>query len=153
MREKTLSVDDSEIVQRIRANFERQGLMRTMGAKLGSAVLGQVELALTPHAEISQQNGFVHGSALGALAESAVALSALSLMPPDRGVFTTEYNINFLAPAQGDRIIARGKVAKTGRTLTFCQCEVLSERDGREQLIALFTATLVAVEGRDGILG
>jgi acyl-coenzyme A thioesterase PaaI-like protein len=33
-------------------------------------------------------------------------------MPRDREVLTTEFKINFLAPAEGDRILARGTVIK-----------------------------------------
>jgi len=38
-----------------------------------------------------------------------------------------------------------------GSTLTLAQTEVFSETEGKEQLIALLTATLMAVEGREGI--
>ena len=72
-------------------------------------------------------------------------------MPPNRGVLTTEFKINFVAPAVGDRILARGKVVKAGRTLTLAQTEVFAESGGQEKLIALLTATLMAVEGRAGV--
>ena len=35
-------------------------------------------------------------------------------MPPGRGVLTTEFKINLLSPAIGERILARGKVLKAG---------------------------------------
>jgi acyl-coenzyme A thioesterase PaaI-like protein len=73
------------------------------------------------------------------------------MMPMDRGVLTTEFKINLLAPAAGDRIIARGKVVKAGRTLTLARTEVFAENKGKEQLIALLTATFMAIEGREGI--
>ena len=38
--------------------------------------------------------------------------AALSLMPPGRGVLTTEFKINLVAPAASERIIARGRVVK-----------------------------------------
>jgi acyl-coenzyme A thioesterase PaaI-like protein len=66
-------------------------------------------------------------------------------------VLSTEFKINLLAPAVGDRILARGKVVKAGRTLTVAQSEVFAESGGREKLIALLTATLMAVEDREGI--
>ena len=47
-----------------------------------------------------------------------------------------------MAPAAGDRIVARGKVIKAGRTLTLAQTEVFAERVGQEKLIALLTATM-----------
>jgi uncharacterized protein (TIGR00369 family) len=64
---------------------------------------------------------------------------------------TTEFKINFVAPAVGDRILARGKVVKAGRTLTLAQTEVFAESAGQEKLIAPLTATLMAVEGRAGV--
>ena len=73
-------------------------------------------------------------------------------MPPDRGVLTTEFKINLVAPAIGDRILARGRVVKAGRTLTLAQTEVFAESGGRERLVALLTATLMAVEGREDVI-
>lgn len=136
---------------RIRNSFAKQGLLRTLGATLGSVSPGQVEISLRPSASISQQHGFVHAGAVSAIADSAAGYAALSLMAPDRGVLTTEFKINLVAPARGDVIIARGRVVKAGRTLTLAQTEVFAQTGGQEKLIALLTATLMAIEGRDGV--
>ncbi len=141
--------DDYE--KRIRSSFAKQGLMSTLGATLDKVLPGLVEIALRPRSGISQQHGFVHAGALSAIADSAAGYAALSLMPPGTGVLSAEYKINFVAPAIGDRIVARGSVVKAGRTLTLAQAEVFAESGGQEKLIALLTATMVTVEGRDGI--
>ena len=86
-----------------------------------------------------------------ALSRTAAGYAALSMMSMDRGVLTTEFKINLLAPAMGERIVARGKVVKAGRTLTLAQTEVFAEYEGKERLIALLTATLMAIEGRDDV--
>jgi acyl-coenzyme A thioesterase PaaI-like protein len=52
-------------------------------------------------------------------------------------VLTTEFKINLLAPAAGERILARGRVIKAGRTLTLAQTEVFSQTAGQEKLVAL----------------
>ncbi len=141
--------DDYE--KRIRSSFAKQGLMSTLGATLDKVLPGFVEIALRPRPGISQQHGFVHAGALSAIADSAAGYAALSLMPPGTGVLSAEYKINFVAPAVGDRIVARGRIVKAGRTLTLAQAEVFAESGGQEKLIALLTATMVTVEGRDGI--
>lgn len=142
----------TEAEQRIRASFAKQGLMRTLGARLEHVRPGSVNIVLVPSPAISQQHGFVHAGAVSAIADTAAGYAALSLMPADRGVLTTEFKINLLAPAKGERIVARGKVVKAGRTLTLSQCEVFAERDGKEHLVALLTATMMAIEGRAGIV-
>jgi uncharacterized protein (TIGR00369 family) len=141
--------DDYE--KRIRSSFAKQGLMSTLGATLDRVSPGLVEIAIRPDPAFTQQHGFVHAGALSAIADSAAGYAALSLMPPGTGVLTTEYKINLVAPAVGDRIVARGRVVKAGRTLTLAQTEVFAESGGQEKLIALLTATMMTVEGREGI--
>jgi uncharacterized protein (TIGR00369 family) len=128
-----------------------QGLLITLGASLGEVSPGVVEIAIRPNPAISQQHGFVHAGAVSAIADSAAGYAALSLMPADTGVLTTEFKINLLAPAAGERIVARGRVVKAGRTLTLAQTEVFAESGGQEKLIALLTATLMNIEGREGV--
>jgi acyl-coenzyme A thioesterase PaaI-like protein len=47
--------------------------------------------------------------------------------------------------------VARAKVIKAGRTLTLAQTEVVAETEGKERLIAFLTATMMTIEGREGV--
>ncbi|MET0444237.1 MAG: PaaI family thioesterase [Pseudorhodoplanes sp.] len=140
-----------DITTRIRDSFAKQGLMTTLGASLGSVAPGAVEIVLVPSPTISQQHGFVHAGAVSAIADSAAGYSALSLMPEDAGVLTTEFKINLVAPAVGELIIARGRVVKSGRTLTLTQSDVFAVSNGQERLVALLTATMMTLRGREGV--
>lgn len=142
---------DPDFQARIRASFDKQGLMSTLGASILRISPGAVEIALPASAAVSQQHGFVHAGALAAVADTAAGYAALSLMPPGAGVLTTEFKINLVAPAAGARILARGRVVKAGRTLTVAQTEVFAEGAGDEKLVALLTATLMTIEGRGGV--
>ena len=144
--------DDENYLERIRSSFAKQGLMNTLGATLVDVSPGRVEIAIQPHPAISQQHGFIHAGAISAIADSAAGYAALSVMPAGRGVLTTEFKINLVAPAIGDRVIARGRVVKAGRTLTLTQTEVVAETGGQETLIALLTATMMTIDGRDGVV-
>lgn len=140
-----------DITTRIRDSFAKQGLMTTLGASLGSVAPGAVEIVLVPSPAISQQHGFVHAGAVSAIADSAAGYSALSLMPEDAGVLTTEFKINLVAPAVGELIVARGRVVKSGRTLTLTQSDVFAVSNGQERLVALLTATMMTLRGREGV--
>ena len=78
-------------------------------------------------------------------ADSACGYAALTTMDADAEVLTVEFKINLLAPAAGDRLIARGRVVRTGRTLTVCRGEAVTVTDGQEKHVATLTATLIAV--------
>ena len=137
---------------RIHQSFSKQGLMATLGARLEKVEPGFVEIALSPSPAVSQQHGFVHAGAVAAIADSAAGYAALSVMPEGSGVLTAEFKINLLAPAAGERIVARGRVVKAGRTLTMAQADVFAVTAGKEKLIAHLTATLMAIVGRDGVV-
>ena len=125
--------------------------LRSVGATLEHISPGRLEIAIRPNPAISQQHGFTHAGAISAIADSAAGYAALSLMPAGVGVLTTEFKINFLAPAAGDRIVARARVVEAGRTLTVAQAEVFAEQGGQERIIALLTATIMAIQNRDGV--
>ena len=136
---------------RVRASFDRQPFMHTIGASLARVAPGEVEIAMPVRPQFCQQHGFVHAGVVSALADTACGYAAFSLMPESAGVLTTEFKVNLLAPAGGERLIAVGRVVKPGRTLTVAQGEVFAETAGERRLVALLTATLMAVEGRDDV--
>jgi acyl-coenzyme A thioesterase PaaI-like protein len=68
-------------------------------------------------------------------------------MPAASSVLTVEYKINLLAPARGERLIARGQVLKPGRTLSIVRADVYALAAGRETLVAAMQQTLMAMHG------
>jgi len=148
---EALQPQDPRYAERVAASFAKQALMETIGARLLRVAPGAVDIALEVAPKVSQQHGFVHAGALSTIADSACGYAALSLLPPGVGVLTVEFKVNLLAPAAGDRLVAEGRVVKAGRTLTVAQAEVHAEAAGTRRLGALLTATLMTLEGREGI--
>jgi uncharacterized protein (TIGR00369 family) len=109
---------DPAFEARVRASFARQGVMTTIGARLTRVAAGAVEIELPFRSDLTQQHGFVHAGVITTIADSACGYAAFSLMPAEASVLTVEYKVNLLAPARGDRFVARGRVVKPGRTLT-----------------------------------
>jgi len=72
-------------------------------------------------------------------------------MPPDVAVLTVEYKINLLRPAQGDRVVARGRVVRSGKTLTVCAGDAIAVTGGEEKVVATMLSTVMAVPERDGL--
>lgn len=98
--------------------------MTTLGAQLAHVVTGEVHIAMSNAAYLSQQQGFVHAGAIGAILDSACGHAALTVAPAGADVVTAEYKINLMRPAIGDRFLAVGRVQNAGRTLTVCSGEV-----------------------------
>ncbi len=121
---------DPEFETRVRGSFSRQRIMDTIGARLTRVEPGAVEIELPVSPHVSQQHGYVHAGVVSTIADSACGYAALSLMPAGAGVLTAEFKVNLLAPAEGERLVASGRVVKPGRTLTVAQAEVHADRDG-----------------------
>lgn len=138
---------------RVRASFARLTLMRTIGARLLRVVPGEVAIQLPFREDLTQQHGFLAAGIVTAIVDTACGYAAMSLMPAGAGVLTVEYKVNFLAPARGDQMIARGRVVKRGRTLTVCAGDVLASADGEEKAVATMLATMIAIQGRPELPG
>ena len=104
---------------------------------------GAVEISVRYRPELTQQHGAMHGAVVAAIVDVACGYAALSLMPAGAEVLTVEYKVNFLAPAVGDRFIARGDVLRLGGRLAVCRGSVAAERDGTRTAVADMLATMI----------
>ncbi|MGV9324158.1 PaaI family thioesterase [Streptosporangium sandarakinum] len=139
--------ESPEVQARIRSSFERQGLMRHLGARLADIAPGRVSITLAARPEVTQQHDYVHAGATSAIADCAGGYAALTLFDQDSEVLTVEYKINLLEPAAGDHIEAVGTVLKRGRTLTVCLLEVYGlQAGGERKLAANGQQTLIRVD-------
>ena len=135
---------DPRIEQAIRDSFARQGLMRTLAARIDTISPGRVTLSLPIGPAVSQQHGFAHAGAGFALGDSAAGYAALTLMPPESEVLTVEMKINLIAPAAGLRLIATGEVMKPGRRLSVVRATLYAEdEDGNRRETALLQGTMI----------
>lgn len=135
-----------DIASKIRASFAKQSLMDTLGAQLLDMEQGAVTIAAPISAGALQQQGFAHAGLTFAIGDSAAGYSALSLLHPDQEVLTTEMKIHLLAPAAGERLIARGRVIKPGRRIMVVHSDVFAVTDGQERHVALLTGSMIPVD-------
>ena len=100
---------------------------------------GYAELSLPMKEELKQHSGFTHGAVLGFLIDSACCWAAASKVGD---VVTAEYKINFIAPAMGDTLIARGYVIKSTFSQVITRADVFSINGNRETLVSTGLATV-----------
>ena len=144
---------DPAFEPRVRASFERQAAMRTLGATLAVVRPGQVEITMPWAEPLTQQHGFLHAGMVSTALDSACGYAGFSLMPAEAAVLTIEFKINLLAPAKGESFRMVGTVIKPGRTVTVCEGHAYAIDGDQEKLIATMNCTLMAVMGREGIVG
>lgn len=129
---------------RIRTSFEKQEFMSTLGAELVSIKKGEVRIDCNFHKGLSQQDGFFHAGVVTSIVDSACGYAALSIMPENARVLSVEFKVNLLRPCTGSKIIAIGKVIKSGKTLSVCEGTVWDEKE--EKILAKMIATMICIE-------
>jgi uncharacterized protein (TIGR00369 family) len=136
---------DPDYEARVRSSFEKQNVMKTIGAVLTRVVPGEVVIGLSYDTSLTQQHGYLHAGVVTTVVDSACGYAAYTLMAPDSEVLTIEYKVNFMAPARGERFKGIGKVLRAGRTITVCSGDVVAIENGKEKVVATMLATMISI--------
>lgn len=130
-----------------RAVLAAQPFSTLLGAALEAFAPGRCTLALPLRRELQQQDGFAHGGVLSYLADNALTYAGGSALR--QPVVTSEFKINYLRPAVGQRLLARAEAVHAGRSQAVCRCEVFVVlADGQERLCAVAQGTIAALPPR-----
>ncbi len=102
---------------------------------------GKSELLLELRPEMTQHHGFAHGAIVGLMADNACAWAGASVVGD---VVTGSYTINFLRPALGQRLRAKGEVIKPGKRQVVVRADVWAEGDGADPVhVATAQGTII----------
>lgn len=141
-------VSPEAFLQMGRAILAQQPFSGLLGAELTALSPGQVELQLPLRDELKQQHGFAHGGVVSYLADNALTYAGGTAMQVP--VVTSEFKINYVRPAVGERLIVRARAEAVGQSQAVCRCEVFALSAGVEKLCALAQGTIVRLgEARD----
>lgn len=139
---------NSDFAESVAASFCKQHAMQLIRATLPLIEHGRTEIHLPHWDGVEQQHGFVHGGVIGMIADSAAGYAAMTMVPATASVLTVEYKMNLVAPADGEKLIARGQVVRPGRTLIVTKAEVFAVKAGQETLCALMQQTIMVMHGK-----
>ncbi|OYU49070.1 MAG: hypothetical protein CFE31_06720 [Rhizobiales bacterium PAR1] len=139
------------LFDRIAESFGRQGLMGTLGATLEIVEPGRVMIRMPFSKAISQQHGFAHAGSISTITDTACGYAALTLMPDDKAVLTSEFKINLLAPAIGTHFEAEGRVLRAGKRVHVVQGEAYAVQGESRKQVAVMLATMMVIEGETGL--
>jgi len=92
-----------------------------------------------------QPFGFVHGGVFASLIDAAAFWAIFcEIEGQDAGATTVDLKLNYLAPAQSGKLIAKGRRIKLGKTLGYAEAMVSDEKG---KLLAHGTSTLMVLPG------
>ncbi|SRR5579885_3367298 len=110
-----------------------------LGAQLLEFSDERTEVLLPLQPTFLQQNGFAHGGVLSYMADTALTFMAGAALGP--AILTAEYKINYIKPAQGERLIARASVIAATKRQAICRCDIFAATGDNEYLCATALGT------------
>jgi uncharacterized protein (TIGR00369 family) len=124
----------------IAAKLANNPIVNFMSIGLREVTSGEATLVLKHREELRNSMGLLQGGILGVLADVAGGVSLYSVLSDPLKVVipTVEFKLNFLRPAKGGDLVARGRVVHSGRQIAVCQVEIFSE-DGVLLATGVFT--------------
>lgn len=146
-------IQSDDFRDRIRASFDRQKAMETIGAVLTRVEHGSVEIEMAFDDKLTQQHGILHAGIISTALDTACGYAAYSVIDETASILTIEFKVNLLSPGRGERFLFRGDVTKPGSTIIVADGRAYALSDGPAKLIASMTGTMMVVRGREDIAG
>jgi 1,4-dihydroxy-2-naphthoyl-CoA hydrolase len=130
--------EKAALTKRLRRRLKEGGATKLLGFTLEKMSKGRAAVRMDVDHRHKQLHGVVHGGVLAALADSAAAIAAYTVLRPGVELATVEMKINFLEAIGDGHARAVGRVLRAGRNFVVTECEIRT-RKGRLAAKALLT--------------
>ena len=114
-----------------------------VGAELIGLAEGSAELLLVIREDLKQNYGFVHGGVLSYLADNCLTFAGATVLG---NCVTSEYKINYVKPAIGEKLLAKASVLSVGLRQAVCECKVYIVGDKENTLVAVAQGTIAKIQ-------
>ncbi|HEX9022845.1 MAG TPA: PaaI family thioesterase [Geobacteraceae bacterium] len=108
-----------------------------LGMRVDEACDGRAVLTMPFKVKLAQGKGLMHGGAVTALADTAVAMAIKSLLPEDSHFATVALELKFHAPVRGGTVRAEARVTERDERNIKGEAEVFDENGVK---VATFTS-------------
>ena len=135
-----------QVRQRLETSTARQGFNQWLSPRLVEADESGVTLTVDVREDMTQHHGYVHGGCVSALADMASAWAGAIASGMD--VVTSNFSMHFVSPALGERLVAKTRVLRAGRTVVTVDVQVFGvAAGGAEKLCAAGIASIAVLAG------
>ncbi|MEC4718575.1 PaaI family thioesterase [Noviherbaspirillum sp. CPCC 100848] len=121
-------------------------MARELGLQFRRIEAGEVDIFIPYREAWSFRPGQMQATAIFAAADFAAVAAAGTLLPEGWINASIDCTLKIVGPANGDALLARGRVVDAGRLLSVCAADVFALRDGKESLCATALATARNIE-------
>ena len=117
------------------------GILHLLGMKIITAEAGIGRVGITVDERLMHPQQIVHGGIIFTLADTAMSMALLPLLPQGTRFGTVEAKINFMIPVRTGELLAEGSVVHMGRSTAVMEATVFNSVDGEQRAISKVLGT------------
>jgi acyl-CoA thioesterase len=133
MAEKAQGNIPQEVLERMTENF---GILHLLGMQILSSGDGIGRVGIQIDKRLMHSQNIVHGGVIFTLADTAMSMALLSVIPPGTPFGTIEAKINYLLPVRAGELLAEGTIVHKGRSTAVLEATVYNIVDGERTAVA-----------------
>lgn len=112
-------------------NWERTYFPKLVGLRVEDVRVDYCRMRMAFHDELEQPAGVVHGGAIATLLDSVVVPAIGSAYDGNVRFSTVDLHVQFHSALVRDDAVAEGWVVRRGRSVVFCESEVVAATTGK----------------------
>ncbi len=143
------SVDETHpTLQDVLNNINAFGYAQLLGMHIEHAGDGKGTVRIKVDSRLMHPQQIVHGGVIFTLADTAMSMAMISLLPVGTRFSTVEAKINYLAPVRAGEIVAEATVLQQGRVISVVESSVYNVEGEERRLIGRVLGTFHAASTR-----
>ncbi len=125
----------------IRQNALQSGYFQLLDLHIDDAQDGEGAVSIQVDARLYHPQQIVHGGVIFTLADTAMAMALISVLPPDTRFSTIEAKINFLLPVRTGELSADATIIHRGRSTAVLEATVHNTNGEERKAVARVLGT------------
>src|SRR5260370_25277677 len=110
----------------IKQGVNNMGIARLLGMRIEALEDGIGRVSIQVNERLMHPQQIVHGGVIFTLADTAMSMALISVIPPGTRFSTIEAKINFLAPVRAGGLLAGASIMQQGRSIPILEAPVFN---------------------------
>jgi len=125
----------------IKQGVNNMGIARLLGMRIEALEDGIGRVSIQVDERLMHPQQIVHGGVIFTLADTAMSMALISVIPPGTRFSTIEAKINFLAPVRAGELQAEASIVQQGRSIAVLEATVYNLYDDARTAVARILGT------------
>ncbi|MGZ3610297.1 MAG: PaaI family thioesterase [Ktedonobacteraceae bacterium] len=128
-------------LEQLMQDTSKFGILHLLGMQIVTAEAGIGRVSIQIDERLMHPQQIVHGGVIFTLADTAMSMALISVLPVGTPFGTIEAKINFMLPVHKGELLAEGKIVHKGRSTAVLEATVFNIIEGKQHAIARVLGT------------